>query len=629
MVTVPTIPTCDRGPGWRPAAGRCIALLWRQGYIWATVPAALPIGARLLPPKPELELPWRLLTTRSLTLATVIALMAPAPLHAQPGPESGFAGAFLASREAGMRSDFVASLPYLERLLAIDPDDTRILESLVIAHLALGQHERAVQSAARLAEVMPANSAASLTLMTDAFARHDYSRALAIATAGAQTHPLVDGLARAWAHLGQGSMSDALGAIDQVAAQEGMGAFARYCRALALALAGDVEGAAETLEDPRHNVRLSLNRRGLIAYIQILGLLERFDDALALVDDLFSGVADPVIAAMRDAFAAGRPVPFDVIADPAEGMAEVFAVMAAAMRQVQNYHDALLYGRAAEWVNPGLSDTRLLIGQVFEAIEQPELAAQVYAVIPESDVFGIAAAMGRAQTLETMGRMDEAIAVLQRLAERNADSIVTQQVLGDFLRRESRHEEAVAAYNRAFELMAAQGFEPDWRAYFSRAVGYERTGHWPQAEADFRAALAIEPDQPTVLNYLGYSLVERREKLEEALEMIERAVAGEPDSGYIVDSLAWALYRLGRYDEALPHMERAVELMPTDAILNDHLGDVYWAVGRQREARFQWRRALSFGPQEDLDMDRIRRKLEVGLDQVLVEEGAPPLHPGR
>ena len=139
----------------------------------------------------------------------------------------------------------------------------------------------------------------------------------------------------------------------------------------------------------------------------------------------------------------------------------------------------------------------------------------------------------------------------------------------------------------------------------------------------------MNPEQPQVLNYLGYSLVERQENLEEALSMIERAVAARPDSGYIVDSLGWVLYRMGRYDEAVEHMEKAVELMAVDAVVNDHLGDVYWAVGRYREAEFQWRRALSFVDPKDenseADPDRIRRKLEVGLDEVLAEEGAEPL----
>jgi Flp pilus assembly protein TadD len=149
-------------------------------------------------------------------------------------------------------------------------------------------------------------------------------------------------------------------------------------------------------------------------------------------------------------------------------------------------------------------------------------------------------------------------------------------------------------------------------------------GDWPGAEADFRAALALRPGQAQVLNYYGYSLVERRERLDEALAMIEEAVRAEPQNGAIVDSLGWALFRLGRHEEAVVHMEQAAALEPSDPVVNDHLGDVFWAVGRKREAAFQWRRALSFGPDE-AEAQRIRRKLEIGLDAVLAEEGAPPL----
>lgn len=563
-----------------------------------------------------------------MVIAGALAAFAvPAIGQIQDIPGNGYAGAFLAAREAGINNDFASAPPYLERMLLSEPENARILESLTVSYLVLAHHQRATDKANQLIALMPDNHAAALVLLADAFARRDYDAALELLEGGARTLPLIDGLGLAWAHMGQGRMTEALAALDEVGAQDGMMAFAQYCRALALALVGDVESAAAVMEDERFNVLGALSRRGMIAYAQVLGQLERFDDALALIDDIFSGVNDPVILDMRAAYAEGRALPFSLIADPAEGMAEVYAVMASAMRSAQNAHDSLLYARGAEWINPELTDASLLIGQLFEEMEQPELAAEAYGNIPEDDVFGMAAGMGQAQVLETLGQIDEAIGVLERLVEQNPDSIVAGQVLGDFLRRANRHEEAIAAYDNSMAQMAERGIEPDWRAYFSRAVSHERTGQWPQAEADFRAALAIEPDQPTVLNYLGYSLVERREKLEEALEMIERAVAGEPDSGYIVDSLAWALYRMGRYDEAVEHMERAVELLPTDPILNDHLGDVYWAVGRQREAQFQWRRALSYGPHEDLDMDRVRRKLEVGLDQVRAEEGAPPLHP--
>jgi tetratricopeptide (TPR) repeat protein len=213
--------------------------------------------------------------------------------------------------------------------------------------------------------------------------------------------------------------------------------------------------------------------------------------------------------------------------------------------------------------------------------------------------------------------------VLTALAESRDELMIVQLSLGDQYRRMDRWEEAAAAYDRALDRVNHRRQPPLDHLLQSRhrAAQHDR---WDGAEADFRKSLELNPDQPLVLNYLGYSLVERGEKLDEALEMIERAIAGQPDSGFIIDSLAWALFTLGRYDEALDPMERASILEPVDPIVTDHLGDVYWAVGRKREAEFQWHRALSFEPEEDLAI-RIRRKLEVGLDAVLAEEGTPPL----
>ena len=195
--------------------------------------------------------------------------------------------------------------------------------------------------------------------------------------------------------------------------------------------------------------------------------------------------------------------------------------------------------------------------------------------------------------------------------------------LGDTLRRLERYDDASRAYDDAIALFV-EDTPSQWLAYFARGITHEREDRWPQAEADFRKALVLNPGQPQVLNYLGYSFVEMGINFDEALAMIEEAVAAQPDSGYIVDSLGWVQFRLGRYTEAVVNLERATELLAVDPIINDHLGDAYWAVGRQIEAEFQWNRALSFDPTEE-DAARIRRKLEVGLDTVLEEEGADPL----
>ncbi len=552
------------------------------------------------------------------------ASLTPALAQSRPSEALIDAGAYLAAREADFANDFAALIPYLERLLAVDPSDLTTRERLVVALLALGETPRAARVAEPLFEAAPGNPAALLALLAQAFAAEDYARVIELVGALPNPAPL-ETLALAWAHLGLGRMSEAEAVLGRVSAQAGMAPFALYCKALMLALVGDVEGALALFEQESAGFRDALNRRGVMAYVELLGLAARFDEALARLADAFP-TSDPQVERLRRAYAARESVEFDVIRTPADGMAEVFFAMAEAMRGPDQRRDALLYAQAALAINPKLAEARIVVGEIFHVLKHYDLAAKAFAEVTPEDGLWLAASVGLASTLEAQGKLDEAIETLRQAEQVAAGNPGLLQVLGDLFRRAGRHAEAAQAYTEAIEQSRARGLTIDWQLWFARGVAFERQSQWPKAEADFRRALEIDPDQPLVLNYLGYSLVERREKLDEALALIERAVAGAPDSGFIIDSLAWALFRLGRYEEALPHMERAVELLPDDPILNDHLGDLYWALGRKREARFQWRRALSFGPHEDLDLERVRRKLEVGLDQVLREEGALPLH---
>lgn len=191
--------------------------------------------------------------------------------------------------------------------------------------------------------------------------------------------------------------------------------------------------------------------------------------------------------------------------------------------------------------------------------------------------------------------------------------------LGDLYRQKQDYENANRAYDASLRGFG-EGSPVRWWLLYSRGITYERMDMWAEAEADFRASLSLNPGNPSVLNYLGYSLVDRGLKYEEALGMIEQAVAARPNNGAIVDSLGWVYYKLGRYEEAVGPLERAAELEPNDPIVSDHLADAYWKVGRYTEAQFQWRRALSFEP-EETTADRIRRKLAIGLDAVYAENG--------
>ncbi len=278
-----------------------------------------------------------------------------------------------------------------------------------------------------------------------------------------------------------------------------------------------------------------------------------------------------------------------------------------------------MHARIAAHIRPGLIEANLLSAEILESERQYLLATEALASVPDTSPWYVTAQIRRANTQRAAGDPEAGIATLSALAAGHSDQIEVQSGLGDALRMAEHFPEAVSAYDNAIALVETP-LPVHWPLYYTRGIANERAGNWPAAEADFREALALEPDQPLVLNYLGYSMVEKHTDLDEALGMIERASKAEPDDGYITDSLGWVLYRLGRYEEAVKPMLRAVELTPDDPVINDHLGDVLWKVGRIREAEFQWRRALSFGPADDLDMDRIRKKLEIGLDQVLADD---------
>jgi len=558
-------------------------------------------------------------------LTATFAALALSIVLTPPVSAAGGAGPYLAARHASIQTDFRAAARYFELAYAHDRSNIGLMEALTAAQMALGNFERADLFAQDLVAAGQESQVAHLAELVQRAREEDYDRVLQLVDAGHSAGPLVDGLVRGWSHLGEGDMSAAIDAFDDLASEPGLLGFAGYHKALALATVGDFQGAADLLRII--GATSQITRRGIMAHAEVLSQLGRPEAALSLLDEAFDGPLDPGLAQMRAVLEAGETLAFTTIESPRDGVAEVFYTIAVLLRSDSAPDFTLLYSRAAEYLRPDHVDALLLSAQLLEQVDQWTLAAETYARVPETHPTYHVAAMGRAATLREAGDVEEALFALRLLTESHAGLPVVHVTLGDMLRQESRFEEALEHYDRAIALHG----DPDpsqWFVYFARGIVHERLDTWEKAEADFRQSLELNPGQPQVLNYLGYSLVEKKMKLDEALEMIEQAVAARPDSGYIVDSLGWVLFRLGRYDEAVPHMERAAELMPIDPVVNDHLGDVYWAVGRKLEAEFQWNRALSFidrDEQGEADPDRIRRKLEVGLDQVLAEEGLPPL----
>ncbi len=565
---------------------------------------------------------------RNLPALAWIALSATVPfVSAQSAAADGLAGAYLAGRAATYESDFSAAAEYYTRALVRDPANLVLMENVVFAQLAQGRLKQALPVAERLWQAGARSQVANIVMMGGFVLADDYQAILDRDLETRQIHPLVDGLLKAWAHMGVGSVDEAIKAFDLVAEEEALRAFATYHKALALASAGNY-GAAEALFAADDGQLTRLSRRAALARIEIQSQLGENDMALATLDAAFGAGNDPALDAMRKRLGAGEALGFSVASTARDGIAEVFYTLAAVMTGEAANDFVLMYARMASALSPEHVDAVLLSAELLDQLGRYELSIATYKQVPSGHPEYYAAEMGRAEALRRAAKPDAAAEVLEQLVQ---DFPTLPQIsigLGDLLRQQEDYVGAVAAYDSALGNMPeASGSR--WFLYYARGISYERLSEWPKAEADFRASLELRPDSPQVLNYLGYSLIEKEDKLDEALGMIERAVAARPDSGYIVDSLGWVLYRLGRYSEAVGHMERAVELMPVDPVVNDHLGDVYWAVGRQREAEFQWKRALSFirsGKGDgEADPERIRSKLELGLDAVLEQEGAAPL----
>ncbi|MCZ4353137.1 tetratricopeptide repeat protein [Roseovarius aestuarii] len=563
----------------------------------------------------------------TLRILTILALAAPLHFAAPVASADEAAGAYLAARQARYNSDYEAAAEYYARALTKDPTNPAILEYSVAAMLSLGRFEGALPLAKRMEEDEYRSQIAQMVLLTDEVARGDYRATLARIKRERGVGPLADGLISAWATLGEGDMAQALNLFDAVAKDAGLRSFAMYHKALALASVGDFE-SADRIYAGEAGGPMQATRSGIIAWAEVLSQLERNQDAIKVLDETFGNSQDPQIADLRARLVAGERITFSRVSSPREGIAEVFYSLGRALLQDTGEDYVLLYSRLTEYLDPDHIDARIMSAELLEKIGRYKLAEVAFSGVPADHPSFHAAELGRAEVLRSEGETDAAVEVLEALRISHPQLPLVHAATGDLYRQLEKFELAIGAYDEAVDLYAAQD-NPQWFVLYARAISHERLGNWESAEADFRHALELNPEEPQVMNYLGYSLVEKQTKLDEALDLIERAAAAQPDSGYIIDSLGWVLYRLGRYDEAVGHMERASELMPVDPVVNDHLGDVLWAVGRFTEAEFQWKRALSFvdkdKPSPDVNPERIRRKLELGLDQVLKDEGAPPL----
>ena len=536
-------------------------------------------------------------------------------------------GPYLAARQAVVNHNYGVASDYFSRALEQSPEDKSIMGQAMAAFLAAGDVEKA-HTLAKILDSSPENPTLVRALkIASLFESKNYQGVLDQLEIDVVAGPSIDGLLKGWALMGLGQVSDALEEFDTVSESQGMQNFSNYQKALALASVGDFEGADSVLMT-KGLAPVTLSSRGRLAYAQILVQRERRNAATTFLTKIYDDNGDQEVLALISKIRAGANIDFDIITNASEGAGEVFLFLALALQDGESQAALLLYTRLASYMAPRNIHALLLSAQLLEELKNYDLAIANYDAVPRSHPAFVKAELGRAQALVSIGKTETAIEVLTQLSESFPTMRGVHDALGNLLRQDGQFDAAIKVYDTAISMI--KNPEPKhWYNFYVRAIAYERDGNWAAAMRDFDNALILSPNQFQVLNYLGYSLVERGERLEEALSMIQLAVAAQPQAGYIIDSLGWVQYKLGYYNEAVSQLERAAELMATDPIVNDHLGDSYWAVGRKVEARFQWRRALSFVTADtelaDIDPVRVQQKLDIGLDAVLVIENQLPL----
>lgn len=556
------------------------------------------------------------LMAAGLALAVPPAFAKESP--AKPVEIGSFSGAFLAARIAETDNDLDGAIAYYRRALSFDPTNQQLQQSLMLGLISEGRFDEALPFAEKLKEVPDVERFSRLALAIDSFKKKDYTKAEYWLKLSLESDldRLITGLMTAWAKSGGGHPKDALAYLDKLNGPDWYRIFVAYHRALIAEGAGMKAEATkaynETIDDiTAGSAAPETWLRAAEAYAGFLAREGKKAEALKVLDksDEFS-VGRPAVAELRGKIDQGMPVP-PLVQGPTEGGMEILLNLGTALNRGGGEAFVRLYLQYALALKPDSDIVLMQLASIAEQQERPEEAIELYGKISEKSSLKRIAELQRGLNLADLKRHDEAIAQLKLLIEAAPDDMRGYLALGGVHASKEDYRSAADLYDKAVARLSKPTVE-NWNVFYQRGIAYERLKEWPKAEPNFRKALELYPDQPQVLNYLGYSWVDMNMNLDEGMKMIRKAVDLRPSDGYIVDSLGWAHYRLGQYEDAVRELERAVSLKPDDPVLNDHLGDAYWRADRKLEATFQWAHARDMKPEPDV-LASVQKKLAEGL----------------
>lgn len=521
----------------------------------------------------------------------------------------GLAGSFLSGRFAKQNQDIREAARYLNDTLAHDPNNEALEHEAMRMNLLAGNIDQATKLAKTLAEQGSNDPVIASLRMLEAVKAKDY----AAAHARIEEAPAIGlfGLIRPimleWITLAQGEKKSA---VDLQATIDKAGFFApfiQYHTGLMNDAVGNKVAAKaaylKTISDPA------------ITPFRVVEAVANFyarENQLEEARAVFAAYAkaNPQSTLVADVpEVSANPAP--LVADAQQGLAELFFTTASILFGEDATQDTFLYLRIALELRPDLAPAQLMLANLYEKVEDYSYAITTYDTIPETSPFYRRAQVRKALNYEALGERPKALALLDALAKRYPKDPTPLITKGDMERDAKQYSQAAQTYGAAIartEPLSAN----DWPLLYARGISYERAGEWDKAEADFKRALVLEPEQPDVLNYLAYSWLVMNKNLTKAREYLEIASAQRPNDAHIIDSVGWAYFLSGDFAAAVTHFERAINALPDDATINEHLGDAYWRVGRLTEAKYQWERALAFKPEKDV-AEGLKTKLANGL----------------
>lgn len=549
-------------------------------------------------------------------------------------------GNYLAARQAVVAQDVPSAAEFFDNAYRLEPDNNELLARAFLLRLSAGDIGRAAELADLVLKHDPSDRLSRLVLAARAFRNQRYTSAREVLRSGPANGDvdITAALMAAWAEQGSGNTDEALSSLSKLKGADWYDVFRDFHGGLINDLAAQRADTGKKGEDRKHeearkrrsDAMERLARaykadpyalRVMEAYARIQARAGDRDRALSALRDFQSKAPDnPIAKDLVSAILGKQPIA-PMIRDVRRGAAEVLLGLGSALARDDGQDIAAIYLNLATYIDDDNALALVSLADLMDQMKRTERAVALYQRVPRNSPMRRAAELQQALALDDLERTDEALAQLNRVLEKAPSDVDALTTKGNILRVKKRFGEAAKSYSAAI----AEVTDPQtrhWSLFYFRGICLEREKEWEKAELDFKRALQLHPNRPEVLNYLGYSWVDRHLNLTEALDMLHRAVELRPADGYIIDSVGWAYYRLGKYEEALKWMERAIEKKPGDPVINDHLGDVFFRLGRTLEARFQWSHARDLKPEPE-DLLIINEKLRTGILPEAAETAIP------